>query len=514
MSWFERAKTVLIEALDIPDDDRDKAAQREGAASGESERLKKSLAAKEEMERSQIEAVGRMTHEKRRVDEENAECRSRVEDLQSKLSALQSSFDGVRGDLVKRTRVEQDSLRAENQEYVQQLGDMREKLRHAEHSLAKREQQLREENRQLLRRLEAAELRAESSTQELSITTTPLIRQIESLQKTLNQRTASWNKEEQLLIQRAEDAQLQLRSMQQLESVQNEKQELLRTRCGLLEAKLSSALAEAESARMSLRQLEHDASLKESAHSRQLATLLEELQVHQERIVGLEELQCQQQEKQHADAGAEAEQEAVKRQPVPSLLTVEAVKASSEMQPQKVPVEHSPPLSLADDSGSTEEAMMGGIIDWQTDDLDCASNSGRNQSGIIQGVHLSFMAGNTTTLEHLQSLLKQRDGELTHLQWELSRLQAERGVLDGEISHLTIELETMKEKMQSYETMEKCYEDLQHRYDALLQMYGEKVERTEELELDLVELKSAYKLQIDELLANPPPNLQRPAKQT
>ncbi|XP_017139622.1 TATA element modulatory factor isoform X2 [Drosophila miranda] len=482
--------------------------------SSESERLKKSLAAKEEMERSQIEAVGRMTHEKRRVDEENAECRSRVEDLQSKLSALQSSFDGVRGDLVKRTRVEQDSLRAENQEYVQQLGDMREKLRHAEHSLAKREQQLREENRQLLRRLEAAELRAESSTQELSVTTTPLIRQIESLQKTLNQRTASWNKEEQLLLQRAEDAQLQLRSVQQLESVQNEKQELLRTRCGLLEAKLSSALAEAESAIMSLRQLEHDASLKESAHSRQLATLLEELQVHQERIVGLEELQCQQQEQQHADAGAEAEQEAVKRQPVPSLLTVEAVKASSEMQPQKVPVEHSPPLSLADGSGSTEEAMMGGIIDWQTDDLDCASNSGRNQSGIIQGVHLSFMAGNTTTLEHLQSLLKQRDGELTHLQWELSRLQAEREVFDGEISHLTIELETMKEKMQSYETMEKCYEDLQHRYDALLQMYGEKVERTEELELDLVELKSAYKLQIDELLANPPPNLQRPAKQT
>ncbi|XP_022223484.2 TATA element modulatory factor [Drosophila obscura] len=490
--------------------------------SSESERLKKSLAAKEEMERTQIEAVGRMTHEKRRVDEENADCRSRVEDLQSKLSALQSSFDGVRGDLVKRTRVEQDSLRAENQEYVQQLGDMREKLRHAEHSLAKREQQLREENRQLLRRLEAAELRAESSTQELSVTTTPLIRQIESLQKTLNQRTASWNKEEQLLIQRADDAQLQLRSVQQLESVQNEKQELLRTRCSLLEAKLSSALAEVESARMALSQLEHDASLKESSHSRKLATLQEQLQAHQERIVGLEEQQQCQQRQQQQKADAEAERETLQRQPMPSLLTVEAVKASSEMQPHKSPVhsphsalrQHSPPLSLADESGSTEDAMMGGIIDWQTDDLDCASNSGRNQSGIIQGVHLSFMAGNTTTLEHLQSLLKQRDGELTHLQWELSRLQAERGVLDGEISHLTIELETMKEKMQSYEAMEKCYEDLQHRYDALLQMYGEKVERTEELELDLVELKSAYKLQIDELLANPPPNLQRPAKHT
>lgn len=87
------------------------------------------------------------------------------------------------------------------------------------------------------------------------------------------------------------------------------------------------------------------------------------------------------------------------------------------------------------------------VIHFQIqDDLDCASNSGRQQSGIIQGVHLSFLAANTTTFEHLQALLKQRDGELTHLQWEVSRLQAERSVLDAEISNLTIELETVGEK--------------------------------------------------------------------
>jgi len=53
-------------------------------------------------------------------------------------------------------------------------------------------------------------------------------------------------------------------------------------------------------------------------------------------------------------------------------LTVEAVKASSELQPQlqmqlpksQAPLRSSPPLSLADDSGSNEEAL-GGIIDWQ-----------------------------------------------------------------------------------------------------------------------------------------------------
>lgn len=236
--------------------------------SSESERLKKSLTAKEEMERTQIEAVNRMTMEKRRVDEENAECRSRIEDLQSKLAALQTSFDGVKGDLQQRQLNEQHQMQAENQEYVQQLSDMREKLRLTEQNMAKREQQLREENRELLRRLEAAESRAESSTQELSVSTTPLIRQIESLQKTLNQRTSSWNKQEQELMQKFEDSQSQLRSLQQLETVHNEKQELLRTRCDLLEEKLANALVQAESAKISIRQQELDASLRENDYKR------------------------------------------------------------------------------------------------------------------------------------------------------------------------------------------------------------------------------------------------------
>lgn len=238
--------------------------------SSESERLKKSLTAKEEMERTQIEAVNRMTMEKRRVDEENAECRSRIEDLQSKLAALQTSFDGVKGDLQQRQRNEQHQMQAENQEYVQQLSDMREKLRLTEQNMAKREQQLREENRELLRRLEAAESRAESSTQELSVSTTPLIRQIESLQKTLNQRTSSWNKQEQELMQKLEDSQSQLRSLQQLETGHNEKQELLRTRCDLLEEKLANALVQAESAKISIRQQELDASLRENDYKRWL----------------------------------------------------------------------------------------------------------------------------------------------------------------------------------------------------------------------------------------------------
>lgn len=44
------------------------------------------------------------------------------------------------------------------------------------------------------------------------------------------------------------------------------------------------------------------------------------------------------------------------------------------------------------------------------------------------------------------------------------------------------------------------FNQLQEQYDAILQMYGEKVEETEELQLDLQDVKDMYRSQIDDLL--------------
>ncbi|KAH8241730.1 hypothetical protein KR038_011541 [Drosophila bunnanda] len=475
--------------------------------SSESERLKRSLAAKEEMERTQIEAVCRMTAEKRRADDDYAEGRGRIKDLQSQLAALQIKFDSLESDIQKQARLKHERMRAEHDEYVQQNADLREKLRLAEHNLVRREQQLREENRQLVCRLEAAELRAESSTQELSATTSPLIRQIESLQRTLDQRSAGWNREEQQLLQKLDAAEVQIRSLTHLNTVQEEKYALLSTRCAQVEEKLSSALLEATTGQRELRQQEANAVGKDNDFKKQINSLEEKIQQQARTIADLEQL-CKQQTLAKTEADHQKQ-----LKPHSSLLTVEAVEMAGRMQQQQQPdmptkaqpgavPRSSPPLSLVDD----EEEAMGHIIDWQADDLDCASTSGRQPSGIIQGVHLNFLAANSTTstLEHLQALLKMRDGELNHMQWVLSRLRAERDVLDGEISNVTLEMETLKEQVAEFGELQAEFADLQHRYDALLQMYGEKVERSEELELDLTELKAAYKLQIDELLAAPP----------
>lgn len=54
--------------------------------------------------------------------------------------------------------------------------------------------------------------------------------------------------------------------------------------------------------------------------------------------------------------------------------------------------------------------------------------------------------------------------------------------------------------MATHETVVTQFAELQEQYDAILQMYGEKVEETEELQLDLQDVKDMYRAQIDDLL--------------
>lgn len=75
------------------------------------------------------------------------------------------------------------------------------------------------------------------------------------------------------------------------------------------------------------------------------------------------------------------------------------------------------------------------------DDLDCISNSGRPTG--IQGFGVHYLSQNTSNFEYLQSMLKQKEGEVAQTQWELSRLQAERNMLQEELSQLVMEMENV-----------------------------------------------------------------------
>lgn len=92
--------------------------------------------------------------------------------------------------------------------------------------------------------------------------------------------------------------------------------------------------------------------------------------------------------------------------------------------------------------------------------------------------------------------MKYFSGEISQLQWEMQRRDAERLALTTELSSLTSKIEEQETSLVQAESIGKNLKELQTKYDALLEMYGEKVEEVEELRLDLQDVKEMYKTQV------------------
>lgn len=79
------------------------------------------------------------------------------------------------------------------------------------------------------------------------------------------------------------------------------------------------------------------------------------------------------------------------------------------------------------------------------DDTEIGANStySSQYGGVVQS--------SAPLMEGLQSVLKQRDGEVQQLQWEIHRLQTERNFLSNEITNLTVELEKVKKIISTFQ---------------------------------------------------------------
>lgn len=82
----------------------------------------------------------------------------------------------------------------------------------------------------------------------------------------------------------------------------------------------------------------------------------------------------------------------------------------------------------------------------------------------------------------------------------MSRRNTERDALNSELASLALKVEELSANIIEARELNENLNEIQTRYDALLQMYGEKVEENQELRLDLEDVKDMYKMQIDQLL--------------
>ncbi|XP_070501730.1 TATA element modulatory factor [Chironomus tepperi] len=459
----------------------------------ENQKLKKNLTTKDEIEKSQSDGINKLTNDKRKFEKENQQLKSQNEDLQQKVLALQTSHDALKKELSEKSvemgrNLEDEKEKALNESKLlkKELTELREINRINESSATSREQKLRQENLELKRKLEETEFRIEDQKQEASLASIPLIRQLESLQSTLNSRTALWENQERVLLEKLEAAQNKLSSQSDVEKQAKDQVMHLNIKISNLEEKLSSTSLKLEQTLSQLQQKDIEFNLHENDYKLKIEQLLAEVSSKSTDTEKFKNLVSQLEEKLRTER---SEFEDEKRK----LLFIQQQNQHhhphAERQDSNDLGNDSPVLSL----GSVESLHS---HPWNMDDHDVGANS--NYSSQYGGV----VNSSASLMEGLQSILKQRDGEVQQLQWEIHRLQTERNFLSNEISNLTSEFEKATEQIKEQSEKQRKQDEDQVQYNALLEMYGQKAEEYEELKLDLIDLKSIsqmYKKQIDEL---------------
>ncbi|KYM96746.1 TATA element modulatory factor [Cyphomyrmex costatus] len=456
----------------------------------ELERLKRSLHAKEEVERSQIEAVHTLTAKTKKQEKEILTLQEKLDNTMHKMEAFKKSLDAAKVDLTetkKKLLVTEEELKeavdnaGESCQLFAQVEDLKLKYRQAEEAHVKREEFFKHENNELLKRLEAAEARSEEFSESVSVATKPLLRQIEQLQANLLHKSNNYMKQEKVLSEKNIELQSKNENLIEMDRFLREENINLKSKESHLESKFN--LKEKERLKL---QESHD-KLKEENER-----LLEQNKEHQDSINTLEQTHSSHIQELKREINALENKLAVEK----AATDAERRRNNAILEQQQNTDEESrfsPTLSIGQESVSSANSAWPGFSDSVFD-----NNSGRfppiPYESIITG------SSSTSIFENLQAQLKQRDGEIQQLQWELSRRNAERDALNSELATLTLKVEDLSATVAEAQALNASLNETQTRYDALLQMYGEKVEENQELRLDLEDVKEMYKMQIDQLL--------------
>ncbi|KAE8739566.1 hypothetical protein FOCC_FOCC014926 [Frankliniella occidentalis] len=490
--------------------------------SGEVERLKRSLAAKEDVERSQIEAVHQLTARVKMQEGEIFSMKEQRDHFQRIAENAQAALDNTNKELLDaRVREEgadqrvkeatqnvEETARAEleaaltaaqqhKRQIMVQMDSMREQLSQAEAKHCRRESEL-------LERLESAERRSEELSQQLSDATRPLLRQLQTFQASSKTQQEAWERQERLLTDSLAEVQTQLQQVSDAERAAREELLTLRSKVSTQENKLIASVSASQNMQERIIQLQTEfervSKLSEEGKGvfeserdelkRQLASLDHQLSVERA-AVEAEKRRCLQLQEQLRERERTLERDKER--------DTDLGKRDS---PLVVPSGHSSPtISFGRESISESVSSVAWPV-FTDDAFETSSISGRN---IYESVRLNHT---TSVLEGLQSQLKLREGEKTcevqQLQWELSRREAQRCALTAELSTLSVRADEqeirLNSSLQLQEELSSQLSSLRTEYDALLQLYGEKLEETQELRLDLQDVKDMYKAQIDQLL--------------
>ncbi|XP_052758948.1 TATA element modulatory factor [Galleria mellonella] len=441
---------------------RDKVADQ----TAEMDRLKRSMAAKEELEVNQIEAVYNLTTANKKLEIDLIETRGTLEDTQARLESCRAALEAARRELAElqrgaadaarraaradRLQRDADHARRDADQAAADLRQLRADLQREEKKWVSREEALRAQVREA--REHAAALAASGAASGAAgggEAAGALLQQLAALQRGALDRERAHRAASAAHAQRLAEA--EARAAKALESERVSREDAAAAR-----QQLAAAADHAHTLHNKCEELEKLKAEKEAA----LADLQRRLE---EADRAVEDERRQRAALQHDHSALQRERDALEAERSRHAVLQEQMSTRGDI---------SPPHSVASDSLSNSLWNMTAVV--------CA----QEEEGGVGG---GSVGGGAVGEEQALAALTRRAGEARQLAAAHARLAAERDQLRRLAARLHARLDH--------------YQSVQEQYDALLQMYGEKEEQMEELKLDLQDVTQLYKAQLDELIA-------------
>ncbi|CAF0737533.1 unnamed protein product [Brachionus calyciflorus] len=480
-------------------------------AKNELDELKKILDSKEEAEIKNLELLKKLEKTALALEKELNSSKNALEDSEEKCKGLENNLQNTYKELAelhkkvatKETIINEatSSIESQLKEEIQlavekeritsnkkqealkwELENLRQDLTRVEQQHVIREDMLRKEIADLQQQLRDSEMRNNELSQNISSATRPLLRQIENLQASHSSQIELLENAERNLIERLKETQANLcditeKHRQNQEQVIDSTQKIksLETQLQSLRADKSRINAEYQLCKGNLENYENE-KLEKEAQTKALVTSLNQ------------QVEALTKEKKFLERQLEIEKDKFENDTKKLQALVNECTKEKEilLQQQQLSLQ-SQSLNDSSSSLSTNPTRFSPLIDTQM----------RN-SGLFNSMNNSNGAINV--LEMLQSKLKQKEGEILHLQKEISNLERVRESMAKELVNLSNKLELLQEQSKEFPELKDNYDKLAIEYNALLTMYGEKTEENEELKMDLQDVKEMYKLQIEDLI--------------
>ncbi|KAG0321805.1 hypothetical protein BG000_003098 [Podila horticola] len=392
----------------------------------------------------------------------------------------------------------------------QEIQDLRVSLSNREELAGEKEDQLWTEIRGLQARLEQNDNDSYELQEALDEARRPLLRQIEVLQNQQGAAQRNWDKIEKSLTRRVTEAEEDVAKAQEREKLARDKLDEAKSQTSGLEARIETLRLADTQLRSDINATKRTCLEKEEA-ARQAQAELNRERVNRERAIeeAKEDVERKWRQLQQTEVD-KLKQQIQQLQQRTSETTLQPVPASARR------ASSSSGMSSPQLSGSAK-AVQDGNNNTNLDPLASPSSvdgmpshsrtssshtvSGASGSVGLLGLVPSSGTGPAVAIERLNTMVRQLEGQVTFLTEQVRTTNRNKDELSDELVKVTMELEELQSLAAKVPGLEQELHLLQERHKAALEMLGERTEEVQELRADIIDVKDAYRDQINELLS-------------